>query len=580
MLNDAKHHTGSVYAAFDYGASGDGVTDDLAAVQAAVGAASAAGGGTVFLGPGTFRFADHLRLYSGVTLAGAGAQTRVVIDHPSGPSVRSAGIYAYGTIGPFVNLTADAPAGATGLAGSGIGTGVSEGDLLFIRSNALALTGNASKKGELAVVHSASPNAVRVQGGTFDSYLLSDAAAVAKMTPVANVSVRDLHISNTWWGKAAAYPDWQSGHAYALGDCITPSAGNSGGFYYLCTVAGNSGGVRPTWGQVDGGTTADGGAVWKEMGYYQPTSALIYLYMVSDATVSNVTAFQNNGAGVAVVHSRGVRVSNSNIYDLRNNYTTGLDILGYGVVLNGATQNVAVTGNDLRHSRHGFTTGHAGDGYGVPRNFTVSGNTVSDCLQSGIDTHEDAEAWSFTGNTVTGCTYGGITTRGCGGTISGNTVMGTLGIGIEIRTSSKDVQVTGNTVTDTALDIDGRRGDGIWLGGQSCSAVGNLVRRSAGHGIAVVAGSGPRSIVISGNTCLDNGRSGAGDGINVACDLQHLVVVGNICSDSNASPTQRYGIGIEAAFAHPAGATVQGNSLLGNAAGPFSNAGKGTIQTG
>jgi hypothetical protein len=54
----------------DYGALGNGTTDDLAALQAAVDAASAAGGGTVFLPKGVYRISDSLVLKTGVTLQG------------------------------------------------------------------------------------------------------------------------------------------------------------------------------------------------------------------------------------------------------------------------------------------------------------------------------------------------------------------------------------------------------------------------------------------------------------------------------------------------------------------------------
>lgn len=53
-----------------YGAAGDGVTNDLTAVQAAINAANTAGGGVVFFPPGTYRISGTLTTYSTVAFLG------------------------------------------------------------------------------------------------------------------------------------------------------------------------------------------------------------------------------------------------------------------------------------------------------------------------------------------------------------------------------------------------------------------------------------------------------------------------------------------------------------------------------
>ncbi|MFD5468908.1 glycosyl hydrolase family 28-related protein [Streptomyces sp. NPDC127105] len=62
----------------DFGAQGDGVTDDTAAVQAAVDAASAAGGGTLYIPAGRHIVNGSLTWASGVNAIGAGARVSIL----------------------------------------------------------------------------------------------------------------------------------------------------------------------------------------------------------------------------------------------------------------------------------------------------------------------------------------------------------------------------------------------------------------------------------------------------------------------------------------------------------------------
>ena len=80
--------TGAVYDVLSYGAKADGIADDAPAVQAAVNAARDAGGGVVYLPPGTYRFNNgrvvdpdlgaNIELFDDVTVKGAGADRTFV----------------------------------------------------------------------------------------------------------------------------------------------------------------------------------------------------------------------------------------------------------------------------------------------------------------------------------------------------------------------------------------------------------------------------------------------------------------------------------------------------------------------
>lgn len=67
----------------DFGAKGDGAANDAPAIQSALDAAGAAGGGTVSLPVGTFLVGAPLAIPSNVALEGAGIEATTVQDHPS-----------------------------------------------------------------------------------------------------------------------------------------------------------------------------------------------------------------------------------------------------------------------------------------------------------------------------------------------------------------------------------------------------------------------------------------------------------------------------------------------------------------
>ena len=73
--------TPDVYSVFDFGAKGDGKTDDTAAFQKALDLAASAGGGTVSVARGNYFFAGHLRVPPAVTLKGIWES---VPSHPQG----------------------------------------------------------------------------------------------------------------------------------------------------------------------------------------------------------------------------------------------------------------------------------------------------------------------------------------------------------------------------------------------------------------------------------------------------------------------------------------------------------------
>lgn len=71
-----------------YGAKGDGATDDTSAIQAAITAANAGGGGVVFFPPGTYKTTSALTLSDKVNLLGSGCfASRIQLAHATANAI-------------------------------------------------------------------------------------------------------------------------------------------------------------------------------------------------------------------------------------------------------------------------------------------------------------------------------------------------------------------------------------------------------------------------------------------------------------------------------------------------------------
>lgn len=93
-----------VYNVADYAATGDGSTNDTAAIQNAINAANTAGGGVVFFPRGTYRFTT-LTLLSKVTLVGEAKEVSIL--KTLGPSAPSSLLSGTGTNITIADLTID-----------------------------------------------------------------------------------------------------------------------------------------------------------------------------------------------------------------------------------------------------------------------------------------------------------------------------------------------------------------------------------------------------------------------------------------------------------------------------------------
>jgi hypothetical protein len=96
----------SVFDVRDYGAMGDGVTDDSAAILAAINAANAVGGGAVYFSAGTYLVNQTLPLFPSVYHYGDGVGVSIIQqgEGATGSLFQSAAIQTF-NFGGFTDLT-------------------------------------------------------------------------------------------------------------------------------------------------------------------------------------------------------------------------------------------------------------------------------------------------------------------------------------------------------------------------------------------------------------------------------------------------------------------------------------------
>lgn len=145
-----------VFNVKNYGAVGDGVTDDLIGIQAALTACGAAGGGTVYMPPGTYYVTNVLLVPANTVLCGAGMDATTILNPAgalAGKSVGADSIFA--------------TVGLVGVAGSGVRD-------LCIDHSTNATTANGIQLGSATgtLTTNCFVDSVRVKGYASHQYLI------------------------------------------------------------------------------------------------------------------------------------------------------------------------------------------------------------------------------------------------------------------------------------------------------------------------------------------------------------------------------------------------------------------------
>ena len=168
---------------------------------------------------------------------------------------------------------------------------------------------------------------------------------------------------------------------------------------------------------------------------------------------------------------------------------------------------------------------------------------IDDAGGTGIDVSANNQNVVISNNMVFGSTGNGIRAQNTGRiVVNNNACQSNTGSGIRISSSTGTVTVTGNNCQFNDL-----------------------------HGISVENISEERGAAVSGNNCHNNsqGTGNTTDGISINTS-KGCAVTGNVCSDDQATATQRWGIDETGTCDHN---TYVGNVMRGNSTGALSEGG-------
>jgi len=512
----------------DFGAIGDGVSDETTYVQQAINAAT----GTVSLAGKTFRCDTALTLKSNLRIVDG------TLDFSN--SATAILITATGTVASPLSLTANARTSLKEITIASTST-LSAYDLLLL-SDLQSYSNGGVKNGEIVSVDSLTSTVITTSTSLSSSYLTASAASVQKISPIKNIVIQDVRfitnqslatdrllsftlcsnveISNVHvTGNGGEFLAFRGCHSVKITDCVCHGKQGLGRGFILS-------GSRLV--SVKGCEFIDAGT---------------YSWIASGSATYGVT--------------RGVSITNCNMEGGRLWIYEGCSEVNMSSCsVNGASMIIesdecSVVGNTfaLQPASEPFidvnmkrTLAVATDGSGFPASVTrpqacvIANNSISFSHGAGIKVAK----------TLAGAVdYGNVS-------ITGNTINGTTSFGIEVRTSA-----TGNM--------------------KNIVVSNNNIYKCGSEGIGFFGTAGAiKQATISGNT-IDSCTYGFYLDGDSDTDYGHIIVKGNTITNqsfggitvttANASPTGRMVVSDNIIYCEIIGLTFNGfdkSSITGN----------------
>lgn len=358
--------TGAPFNVFDYGATGDGTTDDANAIQAALNAANLVGGGMVFLPAGTYLIATSLTIYSNTRLSGSGWSSIIkvspLIDTFAGRAIKVQGADVGATYNIILdNFQIDGNKNNVAIGGGGIGDEGSQSAIDFDQVYRASLIN--------LYVHDAVTNGL-----------------------YANNSCRSISVIGGEWYNNGAIGITSGGRGLVFG--VSPIFSRIVGAHiygnlFQGIIMQSEGGSNATRWTITGNVIEDNGS-WgidcTDNIIAQSTAVNIF---IADGTISGNSIIANGG---------GIRISENT------------DVNPLGAI--GIATNITITGNTIRSNYGGGGSNGTGvliqavnDGR-VDR-VTISGNNICSNVGYGININGTNVRDTFVdGNTIISNTLG------------------------------------------------------------------------------------------------------------------------------------------------------------------------------
>ena len=280
------------------------------------------------------------------------------------------------------------------------------------------------------------------------------------------------------------------------------------------------------------------------------------------ANTSGIDVFETGGAQVGVNFS-GILISrnqisgrsnDSGVYLRTNANSTGSNLVVSDNIINAARGVLIEAGAGIEVRGNRMTTTIAAIVINGGTGLSVRGNTAT--ASAGLAISAATPGIAIEGNDFTAATDVAIaiTSGATGARVVGNRCSGTIGI----RSYGAGVKIDGNTVTSTA-------GAAIESRGAGSSVSGNVLAATGGEAVLI----GATKTLVSQNL----GSSGT-HGVRAGPSGSGALANGSVISSNVFTGMQFFGANITSGAT---GVMVLGNSLTGNTSGGLTDAGTGTV---